>query len=79
MKTSSARTERSHQLLGDDVEDAAAADLEFETAARLRDEVKRLRETELAIADERRPFANHALPDRVECYASIVRFLRARL
>jgi len=31
---------------------AAAADLEFETAARLRDEIKRLRETELAIADD---------------------------
>jgi len=30
----------------------AAADLEFETAARLRDEVKRLRQTELAIADD---------------------------
>ena len=30
----------------------AAADLEFETAARLRDEVKRLRETELAIAND---------------------------
>ena len=30
----------------------AAADLEFEEAARLRDEVKRLRETELAIADD---------------------------
>ncbi len=30
----------------------AAADLEFETAARLRDEVKRLRETELAIAED---------------------------
>ena len=30
----------------------AAADLEFETAARLRDELKRLRETELAIADD---------------------------
>ena len=30
----------------------AAADLEFETAARLRDEVKRLRETELAISDD---------------------------
>jgi excinuclease ABC subunit B len=29
----------------------AAADLEFETAARLRDEIKRLHETELAIAD----------------------------
>ena len=31
---------------------AAASDLEFETAARLRDEIKRLRETELAIADD---------------------------
>ncbi len=30
----------------------AAADLEFETAARLRDEVKRLRETELVLADD---------------------------
>ena len=30
----------------------AAADLEFETAARLRDEIKRLRDTELAIADD---------------------------
>ena len=30
----------------------AAADLDFETAARLRDEIKRLRETELAIADD---------------------------
>jgi excinuclease ABC subunit B len=30
----------------------AAADLEFEEAARLRDEVKRLRETELAISDD---------------------------
>jgi excinuclease ABC subunit B len=30
----------------------AAADLEFETAARLRDEVKRLRETELAVSDD---------------------------
>ena len=30
----------------------AAADLEFETAARLRDEIKRLRETELAISDD---------------------------
>ena len=31
---------------------AAAADLEFETAARLRDEIKRLRETQLAVADD---------------------------
>jgi excinuclease ABC subunit B len=30
----------------------AAADLEFETAARLRDEIKRLRETELVLADD---------------------------
>ncbi|MBL8566697.1 MAG: excinuclease ABC subunit UvrB [Hyphomicrobiaceae bacterium] len=30
----------------------AAADLEFETAARLRDEIKRLKETELAVADD---------------------------
>jgi excinuclease ABC subunit B len=30
----------------------AAADLEFETAARLRDEIKRLRETELAVAED---------------------------
>ncbi len=36
----------------------AAADLEFEEAARLRDEVKRLRDTELAIADD--PLARQA-------------------
>ncbi|MGI9522686.1 MAG: excinuclease ABC subunit UvrB [Hyphomicrobiaceae bacterium] len=36
----------------------AAADLEFEEAARLRDELKRLRETELAIADD--PLARQA-------------------
>jgi excinuclease ABC subunit B len=36
----------------------AAADLEFETAARLRDEIRRLRETELAIADD--PLARQA-------------------
>ncbi len=30
----------------------AAADLEFETAARLRDEIKRLQQTELAVADD---------------------------
>lgn len=33
---------------------------------------------ELAIADERRPYANHALPDRTESYARIVNFLKAR-
>src|SRR5262249_3338479 len=36
----------------------AAADLEFETAARLRDEVKRLQETELLISDD--PLARQA-------------------
>ena len=36
----------------------AAADLEFETAARLRDEIKRLRDTELAVADD--PLARQA-------------------
>ena len=36
----------------------AAADLEFETAARLRDEIKRLRDTELTIADD--PLARQA-------------------
>ena len=37
---------------------AAAADLEFETAARLRDELKRLQATALAIADD--PFARQS-------------------
>ncbi len=46
----------------------AAADLEFETAARLRDEVKRLRETELAVADD--PLASQmAIEDRAGSYA----------
>ena len=31
---------------------AAAADLDFEEAARLRDEIKRLRATELAVMDD---------------------------
>ena len=39
----------------------AAADLEFETAARLRDEVKRLRATELLLADD--PLARQASID----------------
>ncbi|MBL6641886.1 MAG: excinuclease ABC subunit UvrB [PS1 clade bacterium] len=39
----------------------AAADLEFETAARLRDEIKRLQETELAVADD--PFARQSEVD----------------
>ncbi|ODN68385.1 excinuclease ABC subunit UvrB [Methylobrevis pamukkalensis] len=45
----------------------AAANLEFETAARLRDELKRLRETELAVADD--PLARQAdLDDRTGGY-----------
>jgi excinuclease ABC subunit B len=45
----------------------AAADLEFETAARLRDEIKRLRETELAIADD--PLARQStVEDRAGSY-----------
>jgi excinuclease ABC subunit B len=40
---------------------AAAADLEFETAARLRDEVKRLQATELLVADD--PMARQASID----------------
>jgi excinuclease ABC subunit B len=44
---------------------AAAGDLEFEEAARLRDEIKRLQATELAIADD--PFARQsAVEDAVE-------------
>jgi len=45
----------------------AAADLEFETAARLRDEIKRLRETELAVADD--PLARQSdVEDRAGAY-----------
>ncbi|MBV9540173.1 MAG: UvrB/UvrC motif-containing protein, partial [Alphaproteobacteria bacterium] len=40
----------------------AAADLEFEEAARLRDELKRLQATELAVADD--PFARQSEVDR---------------
>ena len=43
---------------------AAAADLEFEEAARLRDEVKRLRETQLAIADDPLARQQEARSDR---------------
>jgi excinuclease ABC subunit B len=39
----------------------AAGDLEFEEAARLRDEIKRLQATELAIADD--PFARQTAVD----------------
>ncbi|HRY07024.1 MAG TPA: excinuclease ABC subunit UvrB, partial [Hyphomicrobiaceae bacterium] len=46
---------------------SAAADLEFEEAARLRDEIKRLRETELAIADD--PLARQGeVEDRAGSY-----------
>ncbi|MFN0022296.1 MAG: UvrB/UvrC motif-containing protein, partial [Parvularculaceae bacterium] len=42
----------------------AAANLEFEDAARLRDEIKRLQETELAVADD--PFARQeAVEERI--------------
>jgi excinuclease ABC subunit B len=45
----------------------AAADLEFETAARLRDEIKRLRETELAVSDD--PLARQTdVEDRAGAY-----------
>ncbi|MFV0297351.1 MAG: excinuclease ABC subunit UvrB [Hyphomicrobiaceae bacterium] len=45
----------------------AAADLEFETAARLRDEIKRLRETELAVSDD--PLARQsAIEDRAGAF-----------
>jgi excinuclease ABC subunit B len=42
----------------------AAADLEFEEAARLRDEVKRLTVTELAIADD--PFARQSAVEEAQ-------------
>jgi excinuclease ABC subunit B len=42
----------------------AAANLEFEEAARLRDEIRRLQETELAVADD--PFARqYAIENRI--------------
>jgi excinuclease ABC subunit B len=42
----------------------AAANLEFEEAARLRDEIRRLQETELAVADD--PFARQeAVEERI--------------
>ncbi|HEY7552837.1 MAG TPA: UvrB/UvrC motif-containing protein, partial [Hyphomicrobiaceae bacterium] len=54
----------------------AAADLEFETAARLRDEIKRLRETELAVADD--PLARQAdVEDRAGSYAGERKYGRA--
>ena len=41
----------------------AAADLEFEEAARLRDELKRLQTVELAIADD--PFARQSAVEAI--------------
>jgi excinuclease ABC subunit B len=53
---------------------AAAANLEFETAARLRDEIKRLREVELAVADD--PLARQeAVEERAGKAAKAVRKL----
>jgi excinuclease ABC subunit B len=51
----------------------AAADLEFEEAARLRDELKRLQATELAIAND--PFARQSEVDRAvdDAFLSAVR------
>jgi excinuclease ABC subunit B len=51
----------------------AAGDLEFETAARLRDEIKRLQATELAIADD--PFARQSEVERAvdDAFLSAVR------
>jgi excinuclease ABC subunit B len=48
---------------------AAAADLEFEEAARLRDELKRLQATALAIADD--PFARQSDVARANLDAEI--------
>ncbi|HKY18033.1 MAG TPA: UvrB/UvrC motif-containing protein, partial [Rhizomicrobium sp.] len=48
---------------------AAAADLEFEEAARLRDELKRLQSTALAIADD--PFARQSEVARAALDADI--------
>ncbi len=54
----------------------AAADLEFEEAARLRDEIKRLRETELAIADD--PMARQgAIEDRAGAFEGPRKFAGA--
>ena len=52
---------------------AAAADLEFEEAGRLRDEIKRLQTVELAVADD--PFARQSEVDRAvdDAFLSAVR------
>jgi len=55
---------------------AAAADLDFEEAARLRDEIKRLQATELAISDD--PLARQqAVEDRAGAYAGSRKYGRA--
>ncbi|MBN9555747.1 MAG: UvrB/UvrC motif-containing protein, partial [Alphaproteobacteria bacterium] len=48
---------------------AAAADLEFETAARLRDELKRLQTAALTISDD--PFARQSDVERAQFDAEI--------
>ena len=55
----------------------AAADLNFEEAARLRDEVKRLRATELAVVDD--PTAKQrTVQDRAGAYAGLEEIRRSR-
>ena len=55
---------------------AAAADLDFETAARLRDEIRRLEATELAVADD--PMARQeAVEDRTGGYRGARKYGRA--
>jgi excinuclease ABC subunit B len=54
----------------------AAADLDFEEAARLRDEIKRLQATELAVFDD--PLARQqAIEDRAGGYAGTRKYGRA--
>ena len=55
---------------------AAAADLEFEEAARLRDEVKRLRQMELAIAND--PLARQAELERAAAETDLTAAAQAR-
>jgi excinuclease ABC subunit B len=55
---------------------AAAADLDFEQAARLRDEIKRLQATELAVSDD--PLSRQqAIEDRAGAYAGTRKYGRA--
>jgi excinuclease ABC subunit B len=54
----------------------AAADLDFEAAARLRDEIRRLQATELAVADD--PLARpHAIEKRAGAYAGARKYGRS--